>query len=63
MKNTENECIIDGVKYVSEKSGNNCFGCAGEGSKLCIKLPECSNADRHDNRDVIFVKFKDKKGE
>ena len=65
MENTENECVIDGVKYVASDGHllDMCLGCVGEiNDYLCDSLPLCCGDHREDNRCVIFVKAEETKG-
>lgn len=55
----ENECKVDGETYIAEDGPNylGCTGCAGRhDGRLCVELGRCSELNRADGRDIIWVK-------
>lgn len=50
----ENEFEYNGKMYVAER-GVDCTTCAMDAEDTCYAAPQCTPAERKDNRDVIFV--------
>jgi hypothetical protein len=57
----ENECYVDGKKYIAVSNDDidkSCCGCAGSNNDgLCAELYLCTSMARQDKRQIVWVDF------